>query len=142
MYREALVVFNGYYIGRHRSGYDPFRFDVTDFLKPGEPNVLLLRVDATESDGWFYEGAGIYRHAWLVKTAPVHVAQWGTFVRSTVQGGKAGLEIRIEVEKHAGAPHAARVTSTVLDPTDKAIAKVTSKAMDVPREGTGTFSSR
>ena len=59
-------------------------FDVTDFIIPGAPNVLLVRVEATLSDGWFYEGAGIYRHAWLVKTAPVHVKQWGTFVRSTL----------------------------------------------------------
>ncbi len=80
-YRETMVVFNGFYIGRHSGGYDPFRFDVTDFANPGGRNVLLVRVDATESDGWFYEGAGIYRHVWLVKTNPVHVKQWGTFVR-------------------------------------------------------------
>ena len=73
VYREALVVVNGFYIGQHRGGYDPFSFDVTDFIIPGEPNVLLVRAEATLSDGWFYEGAGIYRHTWLVKTAPVHV---------------------------------------------------------------------
>lgn len=139
VYREALVVFNGYYIGRHRGGYDPFRFDLTDFIKPGEPNVLLLRVDATESDGWFYEGAGIYRHAWLVKTAPVHVAQWGTFVRSTVQGGKANLQIRTEVENHADASRAVRVTSTVMSPAGKAVAAVSTKPMAVPQDVTGTF---
>lgn len=139
VYREALVVFNGYYIGRHHGGYDPFRFDLTDFVKPGEPNVLLLRVDATESDGWFYEGAGIYRHAWLVKTAPVHVAQWGTFVRSAVQGSKASLEIRTEVENHVGASRAVRVTSTVIDPSGKAVAKAVAKPMAVPQDGTGTF---
>ena len=139
VYREALVVFNGYYIGRHRGGYDPFRFDVTDFVKPGEPNVLLLRVDATESDGWFYEGAGIYRHTWLVKTAPVHVAQWGTFVRSTVQGGRASLAIRTEVENHTAASRDVRVTSTVLDPTGKAVAKVSGKSMAVPEDATGTI---
>ena len=139
VYREALVVFNGYYIGRHHGGYDPFRYDVTDFVKPGEPNVLLLRVDATESDGWFYEGAGIYRHAWLVKTASVHVAQWGTFVRSTVQGRQANLEIRTEVENHAGATRGVRVTSTVLDASGKAVAKVSSKPLAVPNDGTGRF---
>ena len=79
-YRETTVVLNGFYIGQHSGGYDPFRFDVTDFANPGGRNVLLVRVDATESDGWFYEGAGIYRHVWLVKTNPVHVKQWGTFV--------------------------------------------------------------
>ena len=66
-YRDTMVVFNGCYIGRHGGGYDPFSFDVTDFARPGERNVLLVRVDATLSDGWFYEGAGIYRHVWLVK---------------------------------------------------------------------------
>ena len=74
-YRETMVVFNGFYIGRHSGGYDPFSFDLTDFATPGGRNVLLVRVDATSSDGWFYEGAGIYRHVWLVKTNPVHVPQ-------------------------------------------------------------------
>ena len=59
-YRESMVVFNGFYIGRHSGGYDPFSFDVTPFANPGGRNVLLVRVDATSSDGWFYEGAGIY----------------------------------------------------------------------------------
>ena len=46
-YREAIVVFNGFYIGRHIGGYDPFTFDVTAFANPGGKNVLLVRVDAT-----------------------------------------------------------------------------------------------
>ena len=86
-YRETMVVFNDYYITWHSGGYDPFSFDVTDFANPGGKNVLLARVDATSSDGWFYEGAGIYRHVWLVKTNPVHVKQWGTFVSSEVKPG-------------------------------------------------------
>ena len=61
--------------------------------------MLLVRVDATESDGWFYEGAGIYRHVWLVKTHPVHVKQWGTFVASDVKPDTATLSIRTEVEQ-------------------------------------------
>ncbi len=88
-YREGMVVFNGFYIGTHSGGYDPFHFDVTDFANPGGSNVLLVRVDATSSDGWFYEGAGIYRHVWLTKTNPVHVRQWGTFVSSELRPGSA-----------------------------------------------------
>jgi len=33
-YREATVIFNGFYIGRHIGGYDPFSYDVTDFAAP------------------------------------------------------------------------------------------------------------
>jgi beta-galactosidase len=119
-YRETMVVFNGYYIGRHSGGYDPFSFDVTDFATPGGRNVLLVRVDATLSDGWFYEGAGIYRHVWLVKTHPVHVKQWGTFVRAQVRPGEATVSIRTEVSNHGKGTQSIRVISTILDPSGKA----------------------
>ena len=101
---------HGYYITWHSGGYDPFSFDLTDFALPGGPNVLLVRVDATLSDGWFYEGAGIYRHVWLVKTAPVHVKKWGPLAAAKVQAGQATVSIRTEVENHGMA--AANVTVT------------------------------
>jgi beta-galactosidase len=121
-YRETMVVFNGFYIGRHSGGYDPFSFDVTDFANPGGRNVLLVRVDATSSDGWFYEGAGIYRHVWLVKTSPVHVKKWGTFIKNQVRSGEASLSIRTEVENHGKGGQNVRVVSTVLDPGGKEVA--------------------
>jgi beta-galactosidase len=123
-YRETMVVFNGFYIGRHSGGYDPFSFDVTDFVIPGGKNVVLVRVDATSSDGWFYEGAGIYRHVWLVKTNPVHVKRWGTFVSAEVKPGEAALSIRTEVENSSVTAQDARVISTVLDPAGKEVGKV------------------
>jgi len=122
-YREAMVVCNGFYIGRHIGGYDPFSFDLTDFASPGARNVLLVRVDATQSDGWFYEGAGIYRHVWLVKTNPVHVKKWGTFVRSEARGNEAIVKVRTEIENHGNATAIARVTSTILDPAGKSVGK-------------------
>ena len=48
----------------------------------GGENLLCVRVDATLEEGWFYEGAGIYRHAWLCKASKVNVAPWGTFAYS------------------------------------------------------------
>jgi len=122
-YREAMVVFNGFYIGRHSGGYDPFSFDVTTFANPGKRNVLLVRVNATESDGWFYEGAGIYRHAWLVKTHLVHVKRWGTFVRPEIKGNAATLSVLTEVENHGPNAGNTRVISTVVDPAGNAVAK-------------------
>ena len=125
-YRETMVVFNGFYIGRHSGGYDPFTFDVTPFANPGGRNVLLVRVDATSSDGWFYEGAGIYRHVWLVKSNPVHVKQWGTFVSAEVGDDKATLSIRTEVNNYAESAQNTRVISTILDPAGKEVGKSTS----------------
>jgi beta-galactosidase len=94
-FRDSSVWVNGFFVGREPSGYLGFRYDLTDYLRYGESNVIAVRVDATMEEGWFYEGAGIYRHVWLTKTAPVHVAHDGTFVRSDV------------------GPRSARVTATV-----------------------------
>ena len=132
-YRETMVVFNGFYIGQHSGGYDPFSFDVTDFANPGGRNVLLVRVDATLSDGWFYEGAGLYRHVWLVKTHPVHVKKWGTFVNAQVRSGEAGLSIRTEVNNHGQAAQNARIVSTILDPSGNAVAKVSTDAISIAK---------
>jgi len=131
-YRETMVVFNGFYIGRHSGGYDPFSFDVTDFAYLGQRNVLLVRVDATESDGWFYEGAGIYRHVWLVKTNPLHVKRWGTFVKSQVRTGEASLSILTEVRNQGAGLRAAHVISTVLDPSGQPVGKSAAAASIPP----------
>ena len=137
-YRETLVIFNGFYIGRHSGGYDPFRFDVTDFVNPGGRNVLLVRVDATSSDGWFYEGAGIYRHAWLVKTDPVHVKQWGTFVSSEIRSNSAVLSIRTELSNSSYEAKNVRVVSTVLNPMGKEVGKDITAAVSIEADGEQT----
>jgi len=100
VFRDAIVILNGHYIGRNLSGYAPFRFDVTDFITYGGKNVMIVRADATESEGWFYEGAGIYRHVWVEKTAPLHVAHWGTFVRldAPAQVSSAGATVTVQTE--------------------------------------------
>jgi beta-galactosidase len=122
-YRETMVVLNGFYIGRHSGGYDPFSFNVSDFAYVGQRNVLLVRVDATQSDGWFYEGAGIYRHVWLVKNNPLHVEQWGTFVKSHLRSSEASLSILTEVSNHGSASRDARVISTIVDPSGQTVGK-------------------
>jgi len=141
-YRETTVVMNGFYIGQHSGGYDPFRFDVTDFVNPGGRNVLLVRVDATESDGWFYEGAGIYRHVWLVKTNPVHVRQWGTFVRSEIKAGVATLSIRTEVKNEGQAVANVRVVSSVLDPVSRPAGKMVTATVAIPVGAEQTFEQK
>lgn len=134
-YRETLVALNGFYIGQHNGGYDPFSFDVTDFVNIGATNVLLVRVDATLSDGWFYEGAGLYRHVWLVKTSPVHVKKWGTFVESEVRSDEAALTIRTEVQNQSSAARRVRVISTVLDPTGRKVGSATTAPDSIAQEG-------
>jgi beta-galactosidase len=67
----------------------PFRFDLTDFLTYGAKNFIAVRVDARYGDGWFYEGAGIYRHVWLSKMDALHFGRWESTIRSSLSGDSA-----------------------------------------------------
>src|SRR5579864_7508405 len=125
VFRDAVVVLNGIYLGRNLSGYAPFRFDITDFLHYNENNVLVIRVDATEHEGWFYEGAGIYRHVWLVKTDPLHVAQHGVYVTSKLNGGSAQISIATEIENASDEPKplpTLHLTQTIFNSAGKQVA--------------------
>jgi beta-galactosidase len=80
VFRDATVFVNGWFVGHHESGYSSFRYDITDVANCGGKNVVAVKVDASEFEGWFYEGAGIYRHVWLEKTSPVAIAPDGVLV--------------------------------------------------------------
>jgi beta-galactosidase len=99
IFRNARVWFNGFYMGTEPSGYATQVYDVTPYIKYGEENLICVRADASLEEGWFYEGAGIYRDVWLEKMAEVSVAPFGTFVRADLQKkpGAAVLMVRTEV---------------------------------------------
>ena len=87
VFRNATVIFNGYIVKSHDGGYTPFRVDVTDFVNTDDsPNIVVVRVDASLGEGWFYEGAGLYRHVWLTITDPLHIPQYGVWVKPRTDG--------------------------------------------------------
>ncbi|HZL79596.1 MAG TPA: glycoside hydrolase family 2 TIM barrel-domain containing protein [Candidatus Limnocylindrales bacterium] len=97
-FRDATVWVNGWLVKRHEGGYYPFREDITDIAHFGGKNTVTVKVDASKFEGWFYEGAGIYRHVWLDKTAPVAIAPDGIFVRSQFKiNTEASKVLRLQV---------------------------------------------
>ena len=82
IFRDARVWVNGFYLGHEPSGYATQVYDISEYLNYGGENIVCVRADATLEEGWFYEGAGIYRHVWLNKANKLHVAPFGTFVYS------------------------------------------------------------
>jgi len=83
IYRDSKVWINGFYLCTNASGYTGFSCDITDYLRYDHDNVVVVRVDASQYEGWYYEGAGIYRHVWLERTNNLHIAEDGLFVHST-----------------------------------------------------------
>ncbi|HEV2287733.1 MAG TPA: beta-galactosidase GalA [Candidatus Acidoferrales bacterium] len=124
VFRDCMVGLNGNYLGRNLSGYAPFRYDITDFARYGDKNVLVVHVNATEHEGWFYEGAGIYRHVWLEKMNAVHVANGGTHVTSEVHGSGATIEIATEVANDSDAAAQIRATHEIFDASGDKVATI------------------
>jgi beta-galactosidase len=140
-FRDVLVFVNGCFIGRNDNGYAPFRFDITDFLAVGGKNYIVLRVDASFGDGWFYEGAGIYRHVWLSKTDAVHLGRWESFVRSEAGQGSAALTLSTIVLNEGRAAASASVSWKILDPAGKEVATAETPAQSVAADGSVLFAT-
>ncbi|WP_348671675.1 glycoside hydrolase family 2 TIM barrel-domain containing protein [Duncaniella muris] len=92
IFRDSKVWFNGFYLGGEPSGYVGQRYDVTPYVNFGGDNVIAVRSDATLEEGWFYEGGGIYRHAWLDISEPRHINPNSV---ATVYTPGAGPEIKV-----------------------------------------------
>lgn len=100
IFRNSTVWVNGHLVGTHASGYTPANYDLSDVLRYGSEgkNVILVKVDATQPEGWWYEGCGIYRHVWLMKTNKLHVKRFGTFVTTPkISSAKALINIETSV---------------------------------------------
>jgi beta-galactosidase len=131
VFRDSLVFVNGYIVARNESGYAPFQVRIDDFLDyDGSPNVITVRADAMLGEGWFYEGAGIYRHVDLVRADPLHVPQWGTVVRTDIRPDGALVRISTDVLNSADRPVRAILRRFVIGPNGSIAASLP----DVPVE--------
>jgi len=128
VFRNSIVWVNGHYLGTEPSGYLGFEYDISAYINYGGDNTIVVRADAMMEEGWFYEGAGIYRHVWLNKTNNLHVATNGTFVTSTVNGNSATLNIDTTVNNDGLKTENFIVTQTILDASGNTVAtKTTAK---------------
>lgn len=144
---HATVWFNGTIVERNFSGYNSFSVDLTPFVRYGdEVNSLVVRIDANPMEGWWYEGGGLYRHVWLVKRNPVHIATDGVYADprkaadgswsipaevTLVNSGEAvaRVQVQMEVRDPAGAVVARGVADASIDPLDETKAAI---ALPIP----------
>ncbi len=140
VFRDSIVWINGHYLGTEESGYSGFSRNLTEFLNYGGENVIAVRVDASLEEGWFYEGAGIYRHVWLVKNNPLHVERHGTYVTSELKENAADVTARVSVKNEGTENAAFGIEHAILDPSGITIASTNSKSLTLPPGERGEFS--
>jgi beta-galactosidase len=140
-FRDVIVFVNGCFVGRNNNGYAPFRFDLTDFLAYGAKNYIVARVDASFGDGWFYEGAGIYRHVWLTKTDALHLGRLESYVRTEVSESSALLTLETVVQNDGKQAENAKVSWQILDTAGKTMATAEAAAQSIAADGVATFTA-
>ena len=132
---NAKIWLNGQYVGTWPYGYSSFRMDLTPYIKVGQENIIAVRLDTENWDSRWYPGAGIYRHVWLVKTNPVHVGHWGTYITTPeVTSKKATVKLAVTVDNQSDKKVNALVQTSFfeLDINNKPTKKVTAtKAVTV-----------
>jgi beta-galactosidase len=142
VFRDSIVWVNGHYLGAEPSGYSGFARNITEIVNYGGDNVVVVRVDASFEEGWFYEGAGIYRHVWLTKTAPLHVARWGTYVTTEVREDFAHADVtaRATIANEANAVATFQLEQSILGPDGAHLSAKTLSGLTVVAGGSNEFS--
>ena len=142
VFRNSKVFFNGYFLGTEESGYNGFEYDVSAYVNYGGENTIVVRVDASMEEGWFYEGAGIYRHVYLQKTNPIHIIENGTYVTSEIKDNNAEITAEVTIENKGNDKGLVEISQTIWDTEGKQIASVSQNAQAPEFYKTNSFTSK
>ena len=121
IFRNASIWVNGFFVGNNLCGYIGIGYDITDYIKFDRDNVIVVRVDATQYEGWFYEGAGIYRDVFLNQYNNLHIPDGGVFVHTESEGKNATVTIETTVENKNPSTTSGTVYSVITDRDGKKI---------------------
>ena len=106
IYRDSRVFCNGFLVGGEESGYTARTYDISDYVVRGSDNLLVVRCDASVEEGWFYEGAGIYRHVRLHESGPAAIEPYSLKIgrrRSALLQLLFGPKVEMEYRLACGA---------------------------------------
>lgn len=132
VYNDAQVWLNGEKLGEHDFGFTAFAFDVTDRLKCGKENVIVVRVDNSFKLGATWNWGGIRRPVWIeclpgvypenmqITAVPDLVRRKASVnVRMVMKGEMQGEQLELKISDPQGRPVVytkVRVKDTVLIP--------------------------
>lgn len=139
---NATIWFNGTVVQHSWSGYSSSYIDITQLAKYGDDvNIIAVRVDANVHEGWWYEGAGIYRHTWLVKRSPVHIITDGVFAHPVkLADGSWSIPAEVTLENSGIATANVSVDVSLYDGKGNKITQGQTKAsVDVFRQTTASI---
>jgi beta-galactosidase len=160
--QKADLYLNGKHIFQHLGGYLPFYVDVSDDIKFGSENSLLVLLDNRDNplippgkplkDLDFNYYSGIYRNAWLITKNKLHItnavaantiAGGGVFVHyENVDNKSATVVVQTQLQNDFNTAKNAQVRITLKDNSGKVVAQTISKIETVQGDSDKTFTQR
>ncbi|XHS77386.1 beta-galactosidase GalA [Burkholderiaceae bacterium UC74_6] len=126
---HSTIWVNGIVVDRNWSGYNGRSIDITPYVRYGaDVNTIAVRVDADAQEGWWYEGAGIYRHSWLVKRDALHIATDGLHANPVKQGQRWALPVEVTLQSSAKTVRGGVVDVALIDPSGREVVKGSARA--------------
>ncbi len=132
IFRDSEIYCNGIYAGHERSGYASRTYDLTEYIDFGADNLITVRCDASLEEGWFYEGAGIYRNVYLHKTSSTAIAPYGVTLKDyRFNPDRTRCTVVTDVNVNAlPAPEGITIVQTLIDNEGRSVATTTGSAAD------------
>ncbi len=122
---HCKVYVNGCYMLTNNCGYSSFEVDVTDVVDFDRENVIALYIDTTEHEGWWYEGAGIYRPVWIEISDEVSIDRYGVFVHPEKQDNNNWfVPVDVTLRNDDYSAHTVNVVCTARDASGAEIASM------------------
>lgn len=121
------IYINGQLAGEWDYGYNSFYIDATDFLKPGQENLIAIHVDTRQHESRWYPGAGIYRKVQMIVSEQVHIPIWGSSVTTPhITETYADISANIEVMNSGQAAGDITLENHLINPQGQVILSDTS----------------
>jgi beta-galactosidase len=141
----AAVWLDGHLVGGWPYGYASWRVNLTPYIKPGKENQLAIRLDNPADSSRWYPGGGIYRNVWLVKTSPIHVGQWGTYITTPeIAKSSAMVNLKVTVDNDSKQRATVRISTQIFEldgngkKVGKAVVDIAPADLEVPSGGYAT----
>ena len=125
VYMNSSVYINGHLLGTRPYGYISFSYNLTQYINWEGENVIAVKVDNSDQpNSRWYSGCGIYRDVRIVKTTPVHVAQWGTYINTEITDQATIVNVEVTIENDSPDPAEITVWSGIVDDKGKGVSMI------------------
>jgi beta-galactosidase len=137
VYMNADFWLNGESLGTHPYGYTSFWFDITDKMKFGEKNTIIVQVKNEGQNSRWYSGSGIYRHVWLKVLDPVHVSPWGIYIKTQgLNTSLARVNIKTSVNNESAVVSQVKLVTRIINSKGVDVARIESQQSINPNTST------